>query len=283
MRLRALMHVGAGVALLGLFVAPHGCATDTAATVDNSNWKVAAVQEDVRTINDSVTSLDQRVDDLQARLSTLERDNAAVQQSLRQEQDALQTTVANALRAQQAAIDQRVQTQLADATRSTSSSDAKIADVLRMVQEENARLQKRLNADLLAVRADMKKLEAQLNANTAGLDELARELQTVTEVTAANAAQAATKKTTTPAPAEPVERTGTPSHPDIDYARGYEHTVKPGETLWKIARDYNVAVQDIVNCNDTINNASVLTVGQKVFVPYRKQAGQPGQPDKATP
>jgi len=271
-----VMKLGTSIALSGLFVALHGCATGTSATVEDGNWRVAAVQSDVRSVNDSVASLEQRVDDLQARLSTLERENAALQQSLRQEQDALQTSLTTATRTQQANLEQRVQAQLAEAGRSSTSTDTKIAEVLRMVQEENAKLQKRLNDDLLTMRADMKKLQLQINSNTAALDDLARELQTVVEVSAAAAAgQSATKKPPAAASTdEPVVRTGTPSHPDIDYARGYEHAVKPGESLWKIARDYNVAVQDIVNCNDNINNASTLTVGQKLFVPFRKQVEQ---------
>ena len=276
MHVRAVIKLGTSIALSGLFVALHGCATGTSATVEDGDLRVATVQNDVRSVNDSVASLDQRVDDLQARLSTLERENAALQQSLRQEQDALQTALATAARTQQATFEQRVQAQLAEAGRGTGATDTKISEVLRMVQEENAKLQKRLNDDLLSMRADMKKLQNQVNSNTAAVDDLARELQTVVEVGAATAAgQTATKKPPAAATTgEPVVRTGTPSHPDIDYARGYEHVVKTGESLWKIARDYNVAVQDIVNCNNNINNASALTVGQKIFVPFRKQVEQ---------
>ena len=82
----------------------------------------------------------------------------------------------------------------------------------------------------------------------------------------------------TPTPATPVTRTSTPSHPDIDYSRGYEHTVQAGETLWKIARDYNVTIQDIVNVNPSINNSSALSLGQKIFVPFRKQKDTQPQP-----
>jgi DNA repair exonuclease SbcCD ATPase subunit len=276
MRVRALMKLGTSIALSGMFVALHGCATGISATVDDANLRVAAVHSDVRAVNDSVVTLEQRVDDLQARLSTLERENAALQQSLQQDQEALQASLAAALRTQQAALEQRVQAQLADAGRSTTVADAKISDVLRLVREENAKLQQRLNDDLLTMRADLKKLQNQVNSNTAAVDDLARELQTVVEVSASTACGPAAKKTPAAAAStsEPVVRTGTPSHPDIDYARGYEHAVKPGESLWKIARDYNVAVQDIVNCNDNINNASALTVGQKIFVPFRKQVEQ---------
>jgi len=276
MRVRAVMKFGTSIAGIGIFVALQGCATGTSATVDDGNLRVAAVQNDVRSVNDAVASLEQRVDDLQARLSTLERENAALQQSLRQEQDALQASLAAAARTQQANLEQRIQTQLTEAGRGAAMADTKIAEVVRMVQEENAKLQQRLNDDLRTIRADMKKLQTQVNSNTAAVDDLARELQTVVEVSAAAASgQSAAKKTpATAATGEPVVRTGTPSNPDIDYARGYEHAVKPGESLWKIARDYNVAVQDIVNCNDNINNASALTVGQKIFVPFRKQAEQ---------
>jgi LysM repeat protein len=66
-------------------------------------------------------------------------------------------------------------------------------------------------------------------------------------------------------------RHGTPSSPDIDYSQGYTHSVSAGETLWKIARDYNVSIQDIINTNPDINDQSRLAPGQKLFVPYRKK------------
>lgn len=47
---------------------------------------------------------------------------------------------------------------------------------------------------------------------------------------------------------------------------GYEHIVKPGETLSEIAKAYNVSVAAIVKANN-MASADMLRVGQKLFIP----------------
>ena len=49
-------------------------------------------------------------------------------------------------------------------------------------------------------------------------------------------------------------------------AYGYEHIVRPGETISTIAQAYNVTVKAIINANH-IKNPNVLSVGQKLFIP----------------
>jgi len=49
-------------------------------------------------------------------------------------------------------------------------------------------------------------------------------------------------------------------------AEGYEHVVRPGETLSEIAKAYGVTVQAVVDAND-IPDADRLRVGQKLFIP----------------
>jgi len=48
--------------------------------------------------------------------------------------------------------------------------------------------------------------------------------------------------------------------------RGYEHVVKPGETLSEIADAYDVTVEVIVQGND-LRNPNAIRVGQKLFIP----------------
>jgi L,D-transpeptidase ErfK/SrfK len=50
----------------------------------------------------------------------------------------------------------------------------------------------------------------------------------------------------------------------------YQHTVKPGETLWSISEDYRVSFPALVKANN-ISNPNMLFVGQKLTIP--------GQPD----
>lgn len=44
------------------------------------------------------------------------------------------------------------------------------------------------------------------------------------------------------------------------------HRVKKGESLWKIARDYGVALQTILDLNPQIRNPNLIDVGQEVRV-----------------
>ena len=43
------------------------------------------------------------------------------------------------------------------------------------------------------------------------------------------------------------------------------YKVKSGDTLYSIARNYNVAVNDIKNLNNLTNN--VLSIGQTLLIP----------------
>lgn len=48
--------------------------------------------------------------------------------------------------------------------------------------------------------------------------------------------------------------------------RGIEHTVRPGETLFIIAKAYNVSTRAITDANQ-ISDPNRLSVGQKLFIP----------------
>ncbi len=47
---------------------------------------------------------------------------------------------------------------------------------------------------------------------------------------------------------------------------GISHQVKPGETLWRIARTYDIPISDIIKTNN-ISNAGQIEKGQVLFIP----------------
>lgn len=56
----------------------------------------------------------------------------------------------------------------------------------------------------------------------------------------------------------------------ICFAGSYTYTVKSGDTLYKIAKNNNVSVNDIVSANPSIKSASLIYVGQKITIPSTK-------------
>ncbi|HPD61342.1 MAG TPA: LysM peptidoglycan-binding domain-containing M23 family metallopeptidase [Thermodesulfobacteriota bacterium] len=50
------------------------------------------------------------------------------------------------------------------------------------------------------------------------------------------------------------------------FARGIYHTVKPKETLWRIAKTYGINLQTLAEINN-IDEPAQITVGQKIFIP----------------
>lgn len=59
----------------------------------------------------------------------------------------------------------------------------------------------------------------------------------------------------------------TPSEEEI-ISEGTVYTVKSGDTLYSIAKQYNVSVDDIVNQNNLVSNN--LTIGTKLLIPSGK-------------
>lgn len=51
---------------------------------------------------------------------------------------------------------------------------------------------------------------------------------------------------------------------------GIYHRVLKGETLWRIARTYNIELDELVRLN-RISDASVIEVGQLIFIPKRQE------------
>lgn len=61
----------------------------------------------------------------------------------------------------------------------------------------------------------------------------------------------------------------TPSEEEI-ISEGTVYTVKNGDTLYSIAKQYNVSVDDIVNQNNLVSNN--LTIGTKLLIPSGKSS-----------
>lgn len=59
---------------------------------------------------------------------------------------------------------------------------------------------------------------------------------------------------------------------------GTFHEVQPGETLWAIAKAYNLPVEDLVEVNG-LEQPDVLSVGQLIFIPDDDGLGLPHQPE----
>lgn len=53
-------------------------------------------------------------------------------------------------------------------------------------------------------------------------------------------------------------------------SEGTVYTVKSGDTLYSIAKQYNVSVDDIVNQNNLVSNN--LTIGKKLLIPSGKSS-----------
>jgi len=58
--------------------------------------------------------------------------------------------------------------------------------------------------------------------------------------------------------------------PSGGVARGIYHTVKPKETLWRIAKTYGINLQTLAEINN-IDEPAKITVGQKIFIPGEKK------------
>jgi len=55
-----------------------------------------------------------------------------------------------------------------------------------------------------------------------------------------------------------------------DY-RAETYTVRPGDTLWKIASKYKIGVSELINANPQIPDPDVLYIGQKINIPAQSE------------
>lgn len=54
---------------------------------------------------------------------------------------------------------------------------------------------------------------------------------------------------------------------------GWEYTVVKGDTLYKISVRFGVSARDLINANPQLDDPSLLTVGQKLRIPYSSSTG----------
>jgi len=266
----------AAVALLACVA---GCATPgDSGNSGNSDAAVSQLRTELGGVDDRVTALDRSVESLRARFSAIERENA----TLKSQQEAIQRAVASLATTQRNELDTIARTTSQSSAKDVEQLNAKMAELLRLVQQENGTLQKKVAADLGTLQKDINGLQAQIVASADRIDRIelrAKPSGAAVKTTAPSSSETTPTKTSPPddtppadkAAAQPPLRTGTPSSPDIDYSQGYTHKVSAGETLSKIARDYNVSIQDIINTNPKLTDPARLAPGQELFVPYRKK------------
>src|SRR5690554_5199364 len=51
------------------------------------------------------------------------------------------------------------------------------------------------------------------------------------------------------------------------FAQSLQHTVVPGDTLWKIAVKYQIGLSEIISANPQIKDPNLIYPGQKITVP----------------
>jgi LysM repeat protein/outer membrane murein-binding lipoprotein Lpp len=245
-----------------------GCMT-TPDTVTPVTTQIAQLRSQVRRLDDKTDALQQGIDDVNAKINDVERETANMQNVIRQDQNTIRESLQNINNTRK----QDIKTVTESLTRSNAQElermNTTLAKVVDTVEKENQTIRKQVAGDLVSLQNDIKALQVQLNAymdKTDRLEKMLRDVSTVSSSTSSS--QKTGTKRTSEKPA--IKRTGTPSSPDIDYVNVYKHTVVSGETLWKIARDYNVTVQDILNVNEDINDMTILTIGQTIYVPSHK-------------
>lgn len=64
-----------------------------------------------------------------------------------------------------------------------------------------------------------------------------------------------------------------PTPPAASNKEHLTHTVAPGETLFAIARQYNVSAQQIIQANPGVTNFESLRIGQELRIPASKRIG----------
>lgn len=256
-----------------------GCATTSSSQVDPALVKVAEMKNTQRTLQDKVASLSDNIDDLQTRINYMQKENEQLNATLQDDLTDMREGIVSMKRSRDAAIQETVEKVVAANAQELDLLNRKIAKVVSTVQEQNLKTEQQVVSDITALQRDIKAVKVQLNAFMDKTDRLEMQVDAINAAGVTRTSPSPTRttqptttqRTTTPSANEEIVRTGTPSDPGIDYNRGYEHTIVKGETLWKIARDYDVSVQDIFNTNPKINSTTTLRPGQVIFVPYREK------------
>ena len=259
--------------LLCLFI--FGCATTD--EIDPSEVKIAQLRSSTREMEDKISTLNQTQEDLLAQLEQIKQENLQLQSELQENLAKVKSTLFYLKQSQKNEIDRTVKNVMAASIKDQERLNAKLAKVVKAIQSQNANLQQKVMEDLSVNSQEVKSMRVQLNACMDKIERIEKQMRIINSAastySSSKTKSSSSKKTGKSSgwskPKSSIKRTGKPTSPKIDYNQGYEHVVAPGETLWKIARDYKVSVQDIVNTNPQINDETQLRPGQKIFVPQR--------------
>ncbi len=253
----------------------NGCASspDVAGQL---NAKIARDRSDIRTLEDKVASIGSNLDNLQAQVSAEREENANSLAIIQENQNTLKEALSRISYNQKVEIENTSKKLMNSSLKEFEQYNQKLEKIIKIVKQENAQIQSKVASDLQTLQNQFKAMRVQINASMDKIDRLENNLKIVTS---------GLKKYRTPPPVkspskkkpeakkarrEPVKRTGNPSSPDIDYVNVYQHTIVKGETLWKLSRDYDVPIQDIINVNEDITDATRLDIGDKLYIPSRK-------------
>ena len=261
---------------LAVLVPLAGCVTESNYSKDGANdAAVAQMRGEMTALDGRVSAVDGNVQSLQTQLAGIARENAALTASIKDQQDSVKQTMASLAANQRAELDKAARTITSVSAQSMDQMTKQMAEMPRVLQD----LHKKTTADLATLQKDVLALQAQINAYASRIERLEQHDR------AGGASGSSSPSSSSPSPSgssagtkasssssSSIVRTGTPSHPDIDYTKVYKHTVASGETLWKIAKLYEVEVQDIYNVNTNLNKN--LSLGQQLYIPYRKKAEQ---------
>jgi len=143
----------------------------------------------------------------------------------------------------------------------TRADRAALTEDQMIAQEKQQRLSGRIETLELQVNQmsrDMDALKSQLASRCAAIEQKSEADKREMVTRLSGELNKLIKQTSAPAPA--------PAFKASASAYGIEHVVRSGETLYTIAKAYNVSTKTILDANK-IPDAGHLSVGQKLFIP----------------
>jgi len=146
----------------------------------------------------------------------------------------------------------------------TPSDRAALTEDQLISQEKQLRLAGRMETLEMQVgqmSRDLDTLKSQLGTRCAALEQKSEADKREMVARLSGELDKLIKQTSAPAPA-PVSKAAVGAY-------GIEHVVRSGETLYIIAKAYNVSTKSILDANK-IQDAGRLSVGQKLFIPNVK-------------
>ena len=260
------------IILLNLLL--NGCSS-TPDVAGPLNSKIAQVKGDIRILEDKVARNSSNLDNLQSQVAADGTENANVLAVIKENQNTLKDALTKISYKQKNDIEKASKSLINSNLRELEQYNKKLEKVIKIVKDENSSIQRKVASDMQTLQNQFKAVRVQLNASMDKIDRLESQLKIATSSykkysSPTPAKKSFPKKSSAKAKRQPIKRTGNPSSPDIDYVNVYEHTLLKGESLWKLSRDYNVPIQDIINVNENITDATRLDVGDKLYIPSRK-------------